>query len=523
MRKAEVAHPRQPLLPLVGDVPDVFVVRTWIAEAEAPKQDTLDPVGSTSPSRPFLRKESGLDRGVHHVWVEYRHGNEMLLEDLARDTSELMPLRIKVQSRLLVPHVEAVASLFKNDVPLLLAPAPGDLSLFERERRWKGKIHTNRIGGNLFPETTRRDFGHHTLHGQSQTYPIAGPAWSSNHTDPTPPAHFLQPVYFPYMKTPLRPAVWLSAVSLIVLGFGCSSSGATTARTTYPSTSSGSSTTTTVTTTTETGSWIPNTKGPWDGSINAATSTDGMTFTGKTLVIDAAGVPNLLLLADGTLVLTYQYFSSTDQTMFDQIAYSTSTDNGKTWTDPAAVNITSLPTPIDTNKKPMDPTLVQLTDGSLRLYFTYHAKGNKTAALYEATAADGKIGSAFVASATPSLIVEKNLLDPAVVYFNGAWHQYSWQDGSDANYHSTSTDGVTFTLQNDVTLPMDFLGQVVPMNNGLRFYGTGKGGVVSAFSTDGSTWTMDTGNRITQGADPGVTQLADGSYLMIYTSMNFNQ
>ena len=332
------------------------------------------------------------------------------------------------------------------------------------------------------------------------------------------------------MKNPFKALASVGFAALLLAGFGCSSSGTPTARVASPTlatlpTPSGVGTPTSAEPSVGAaapGSWIPDTKGPWDGSIYLATSTDGLTFTGRTLVLKAAGVPNLQRLPDGTLVLLYQYFSSTDQTMFDQIAYSTSSDSGKTWTDPAAVNITNLPTSIDGKKKPMDPTLVQLTDGSLRLYFTYHVKGNQTAALYEATAADGKISSAFVSNSTPSLMVDKNLLDPSVASFNGVWHHYSWQMESDANYHSTSTDGITFTLQSDVTLPMDFLGEVVPMNNGLRFYGTGKGGVLSAFSSDGSTWTMDSGSRVTQGADPGVTQLADGSYVMIFTSMNFN-
>jgi hypothetical protein len=61
------------------------------------------------------------------------------------------------------------------------------------------------------------------------------------------------------------------------------------------------------------------------------------------------------------------------------------------------------------------------------------------------------------------------------------------------------------------------------MEDGLRMYGTGKGSVQSAFSTDGLTWTMDAGNRIAQGADPGVTALSDGTYLMVYTGNNFNE
>lgn len=271
------------------------------------------------------------------------------------------------------------------------------------------------------------------------------------------------------------------------------------------------------------GSWIPKTRGPWDGALYEAVSADGLTFTGKTLVLGSAGVPNLLRMPNDELILTYQYFSGETERMFDVIAYSTSADNGETWSDPKAITFSGLPTPAGTKLKPMDPTLVRADDGSLRLFFTYHAKGKQQPEMYSAVAADGNIASTFVANPTPALSVAgTNLLDPAVVFFDGAWQHYTWKDGDDVNYHSTSVDGTVFTLQDDISLPMDFLGQVIPSGSGLRFYGTGQGEVVSAYSADGSTWTMDSGSRA-QGADPGIQQLADGTYIMVYTAANFNE
>lgn len=263
------------------------------------------------------------------------------------------------------------------------------------------------------------------------------------------------------------------------------------------------------------------TKGPWDGMIYSAKSSDGLTFTGKTLVLARAGVPNLLQLQNGDLVLTYQYFSETDEDLFDAICYSISKDGGDTWSEITAIKYEDLPTPLDAKFVPMDPTLVQLDDGRLRLYFTYHAKGNQKPALYSATTADENITSDFVVNATPALMTDAFLLDPAVTFFNGKWHHFTWQDGSDNNYHSVSDDGLTFTMQDEISLPMEFLGQVIPYEKGLRFYGTGKGGVLSAVSTDGYTWTQESGTR-GQGADPAVQKLDDGTYIMVYTSMNFN-
>lgn len=264
-------------------------------------------------------------------------------------------------------------------------------------------------------------------------------------------------------------------------------------------------------------SWTPNSEGPWDGAIYMATSEDGLQFEGRDLILERAGVPNLLKLNDGTLVLLYQYFSNTSKELFDVIAYSTSDDNGETWTEVQAIDLAGLP---EANLKPMDPTLVQLEDGRLRLYFTYHAEGSQTAGLYSATSEDSSIGSTFTVASTPALLTEENLLDPAVVYFDGLWHHYSWKMESNDNYHSTSQDGLTFTRQDDISLPMEFLGQVIPFKDGLRFYGTAEG-VTTAFSNDGFTWQVD-GSNLVQGADPAVQELNDGTYLMVYTSINFN-
>lgn len=271
------------------------------------------------------------------------------------------------------------------------------------------------------------------------------------------------------------------------------------------------------------GDWVPDRTGPWDGSIHAVTSADGSTFDSTPVTISSeAGVPNLLRRSDGTLVLTYQYFSLTEESEFDVIAYQTSSDDGDTWSDRQFIQFDDVPGTIETDKQPMDPTLVELPDGRLRLYFTFHDPANAYAALYSATTPDDQLSSTFVVEQTPALaLTDAGLLDPAVVYFAGQWHHYTWNGESDHNYHSVSDDGLQFTLQDDITLPMDFLGQVVVTANGLKFYGTGSDGIVSASSVDGYTWTMDDIDYL-RGADPGVAELSDGSYLMIYTSLNFN-
>ncbi len=294
----------------------------------------------------------------------------------------------------------------------------------------------------------------------------------------------------------------------------------------------------------DTPSWVPEnpSNGPWKSNLYLSTSEDGLSFSGKELLVEHVGVPNLLLTSSGELIADYQYFSYEDEDLFGVIGYSVSEDDGKTWTDPKAVVITGLPeatTSMPTSAgevsvlRAVDPTLVQLSDGSLRLYFTYQAEGESYPQPASALNADGDITGTFVYEGTildsPE---EAALLDPSVVYFNGLWHYYTWnvaQEGIGGspdpstpqdvdNYHGTSEDGITFTLEDPVTLDMGFLGQAVVVDGGLRFYGTGTGGIVSAFSSDGYTFVMDEGNRLQAGGgDPGVAQLDDGTFVMIYT------
>lgn len=107
--------------------------------------------------------------------------------------------------------------------------------------------------------------------------------------------------------------------------------------------------------------------------------------------------------------------------------------------------------------------------------------------------------------------------------FKNIWHHYTVQHGEEfenepgqkqSSIHSISEDGLNFQLVEEIDIGMQFLGNVIEDDDGLRFYN----GNLSAFSTDGYTWTIDEGTRV-DGADPGVAKLPDGSYLMIYTKV----
>lgn len=317
---------------------------------------------------------------------------------------------------------------------------------------------------------------------------------------------------------------------------GNGNTAATTETTTAGSTGTTSSTT-----------QIPQ-NGAWENDLWLATSSDGLTFTKDKLLVEHVGVPNLLLTSSGVLIATYQYFSYDDPENPDTyglIAYSLSEDDGETWTGPVLVTITGLPEATTSGKQgevfvthAVDPTLVELSDGSLRLYFTYQEVDEDWPHPVSAINTDGDISGTFTYEEDSGIDSEEEaaLLDPAVVYFDGLWHYYTWNvaqqgmgnDGPTTvadidNYHGTSEDGLTFTLEDPITLDMGFLGQAVVIDGGIRFYGTGNGGIVSAFSSDGYTFEMDEGSRLQAGGgDPGVAQLDDGSFVMIYTGPSQN-
>lgn len=258
---------------------------------------------------------------------------------------------------------------------------------------------------------------------------------------------------------------------------------------------------------------------PWEGTVYMARSGDGLAFTGEKLFIDRAGVPNIMLTDDNKLVAIFQYFSFKEEEMFDVIAYTVSGDAGNTWSPVRKITIQGkgFEKIGAGGPNPVDPTLVQLDDGSFRLYFTFHKRGEQFPGLFSAHS--DSLERPFQ-SEGPQLEANRMILDPAVVKYNGKWHHYTVLHGEKigakkVNVHSVSGNGQDFVLDEDIPFNFQFLGDVIEDDGKLRFYGTGNG-VESATSTDGYSWTMDTGQRA-NGADPGVVKLPDSSYLILYT------
>lgn len=254
--------------------------------------------------------------------------------------------------------------------------------------------------------------------------------------------------------------------------------------------------------------------GPWNNDLVLARSKDGLRFDAPETWLEAGGVPHVVRDARGKLIAAFQWFPNSPAESFDRIAIRTSSDQGRTWTEPKTIVVRGLPSGFN---RPCDPTLAVLEDGRLRMYVTVDPGDGQGAGCYSLISRDGvtfdfEPGARF---RDPG----KNVLDPSVARLDGAWHYYAGiQDVSGRGYHAVSTDGLNFRRVADVSLPVpgSWLGCAVATSEGLRFYGTGGRGGWCAVSRDGAEWTLREDFGGVAGADPGVVRTGDG-YLLIAT------
>jgi hypothetical protein len=233
-------------------------------------------------------------------------------------------------------------------------------------------------------------------------------------------------------------------------------------------------------------------------------------FSKTGLFSERGGVPTIACAPDGRVFAMFQWFPVDRQESFDQIAVTISSDEGRTWSVPQTIVISGMP---DTLNRSFDPTLVVLPDGRFRLYFSSERgtpqgrRGNR--AIFSAVSTDG-IHFMFEPGQRFGL-ENAETYDTAVALLGDTWHLYCPLSSQMSGYHATSSDGLFFVRQPDVTIAgtqRQWLGNVVAFSGGLRFYGTGPGGWV-ARSTDGFNWTLETSQN-SPSPDPGVAITRSG-------------
>ena len=277
-----------------------------------------------------------------------------------------------------------------------------------------------------------------------------------------------------------------------------------------------------------------NRPGPWNNDVLVYRTGAG-TKAEKLATFPRAGVPTVARLKDGRLAAAHQHFPADNDADFDKVALHFSTDEGRTWTDAQVIRVSGLP---EGMRFPFDPTLVPLADGRVRLYFT-SLKGRQFSedrpAIYSAISSNAldyvfEPGARFGVEGRP-------VIDCAVALHQGVFHLFAPDNGAGNNpgvaprdpadraragvsYHATSRDGLNFTRQPDVRLDgaRRWLGNAQSDGDGIRFFGTGgPGGVWTATSTNGSSWTVDESFPSVMGADPGAVKLQDGGWLLAVT------
>lgn len=272
--------------------------------------------------------------------------------------------------------------------------------------------------------------------------------------------------------------------------------------------------------------------GPWDNDVIVYRVTTNHT-PDQLATFERAGVPTVARLQDGRLISAFQHFPADDHRNFDRVAVRFSSDEGRTWSDPASIKVTGMEPGL---ARPFDPTLVPLPDGRVRLYFTSNRNADfrrSTPAIYSAISTNG-IDYTFepgVRFSMEGYIV----IDCAVALHNNVFHLIVPNNGTadeftggqerrepppgGTGYHAISTNGLDFKRVADVKFPSTanrWLGNMQSDGGKLVFFGTGPG-PWPAISRDGSDWVAAPVSSRLRGADPGAVKLHDRSWLLVVT------
>ena len=266
-------------------------------------------------------------------------------------------------------------------------------------------------------------------------------------------------------------------------------------------------------------------EGPWTVRLMTALSDDGKTFTRtNTVLMDQANVPDLIR-KDGTI---YLYFTGGVLGDLENItAVMISQDEGVTWTN-HHLNVSGV-----VGDAPqfigVDPDVVLLPDGTIRLYFTMGVGKPPLLSIYYA---DSKDGLNFAYKGVAFEKGTESLLDSTTYFWDGKWHMITLG----GNY-ATSTDGTNFSYQSKLDLrtpgqpsfPL-VASNPVAFDDTLWLYGfdLGNGKLHSLSSTDGANWQpneythleLDTSKGLESEMvkDPALIELANGKILMVYVT-----
>lgn len=242
-----------------------------------------------------------------------------------------------------------------------------------------------------------------------------------------------------------------------------------------------------------------------------ATSTDGLNWSEGTLLADKASVPDVIRTSDGTLWAYWVDFTHMTGPNMEQIGIARSLDNGQSWERLSNASFTGLG-----NIVPVDPDVIQLADGRVRMYFYDIAVRQLEHPIYSAISEDG---IHFELEDGVRLVMD-NIYDPDVIVFpDGSYRMYV--NNMDIR-SASSTDGLNFTPDEGVRVENGAVpGSIVMPDGSIRMYNCA-GGISVHESQDGLNFTLLKQSIIRDNTgtgqilcDPSITFIDDG-YLIVY-------
>ncbi len=251
-------------------------------------------------------------------------------------------------------------------------------------------------------------------------------------------------------------------------------------------------------------------------------SDDGKNWKQGALIRKSASVPDLIQLTKdigkfkkGDLLIYFVDALTIVGPGTEQLGIISSSDSGKTWVEQGTIKLAGKK-----NKgAAVDPSVVQLSDGSLRLYYfgpeitqgdpaRQEGKHN----VYSAKSSDGI-----------NFVVEKgirfedfSLTDPEVITFGDKWLMY-YSVGASTKLAS-STDGLNFNVVNIIGGEVGGVPGALAVNEGIRLFGCSNG-ISTAISSDGVNFRQEQTDILNirgMVCDPAAIKLANGRYAMIY-------
>lgn len=278
----------------------------------------------------------------------------------------------------------------------------------------------------------------------------------------------------------------------------------------------------------------PDVSGPFNDQVYGAVSEDGVDFEELPgPFFEHASVPEVVELAQtsavgsaGTLLLYFVDFSGERLGPGSEGLSMASSRDGINWTAKQPVRVREK----RNRGAAVDPSVVQLSDGRLRMYFfgSEVTRGDPASVpgdhvIYSAISEDGL-----------SFTVEQGvrfqapgITDPDVLRVGEEW----WMVLSRG--HETllarSEDGLAFAEEPRLRLTLGGVPGAVELLDGrVRIFASGRGGILSALvrADLSAPPQIESGVRIAQGnamvvADPSCVRRRDGSYYLIFKSKPF--